>query len=434
MTIIELGDPGSSPPRSAPRGRHWRHYADTPHVAIAQAVLCFVVIGGSAHPGPALDAPVWSIPFSPSSGVAVAAGTVFTLSTGDADSNGPRVTAYGLGNGVIRWSAPMPTQGPRGGPVAQEPGTVMVPVQLDDGAPATETLDVRTGSLLWWLTGDVIDATPETVLLGGEHAPLRQVRMADGGTIWSRPAGGAVSWAVAGRGQPSARVVAAGADGRVTVLHLADGAPMRQARLPDGRDLPVPGGLSTQDGIVYINLTETDRAMVVAYDLDTLALRWRFAQASSFVLPTRPAANACGIVICFRDGTSTLGLDPGNGTVRWRAGGWIDVVPTSDRRRLLADSPDHASHALIDSRDGRVVADLGAGTPVWDYRHAEPVYYLRAVDPAGSGFEVSRIHLRTGELEPRGLLSHVGYPGCTADNDTVICGTTSGKLSITDVD
>jgi hypothetical protein len=161
-------------------------------------------------------------------------------------------------------------------------------------AAATETLDLRTGVQLWRLPGDVIDATPETALLGGERAPLREVRMADGRTIWSRPAGGAVSWAVAGRGQPSARVVAAGAD-------------------------------------------------------------------------------------------------------------------------------------------GRVIADLGDGTPVWDYEHTAPLYYLRPVELAGLAVEVSRIHLQTGRLDPRGLLSQVGYPGCTADNDKLICGTTNGKLTITHV-
>jgi len=433
MTVIELGDPGSPPAQSVSRRRRWSRYADAPHVAIAQAALCVAVIGGSAPSGATVAAPLWSISFSASSSVAVSEGAVLIMSSGDQDSNGPRVTAYDLDDGAIRWSAQTPAQGPRGGISAREPGRVSVPVRLDDGAAAVETLDLRTGLQLWLLPGDVIDATPETALLGGEQAPLRQVRMADGGTIWSRPAGGAVSWAVAGLGHPSARVVAAGADGRLQVLRLADGAPVLQGRLPSGRDLPVPGGLSTEAGVVYVNLTETDRAVVTAYDLNTLAPRWRFAQASSDALPTGPAANACGVVICFRDGTGTVGLDPASGAVRWRAGGWIDVVPTSDRRRLLASSPDHASHALIDSADGRVAADLGVGTPVWDYEHTTPVYYLRAVEPAGLGVEVSRIHLATGQLEARGLLTQVGYPGCTADNDTLICGTTNGNLTITDV-
>lgn len=432
MTVIELGDPGSTSARPVSRRRRRSRHAGAPRIAVALAVLCLAVIGGSAPAASAVAEPVWGIPFSPSSGVGVADGAVFVLTSAD-DRNGPRVTAYDLGDGTIRWSAPMPAQGPRGGILAQQPGIVMVPVGLEDGAAATETLDLRTGSQLWRLPGDVIDATPQTALLGGEQAPLRQVRMADGGTIWSRPPGGAVSWAVTGRGQPPARVVAAGADGRIRVLRLVDGAPVRQGRLPNGRDLLVAGGLSTEAGVLYVNLTETDRAVVAAYDLDTLAFRWRYAQASSDALPTAPAAIVCGVVICFRDGTSTVGLDPGSGAVRWRAGGWIDVVPTSDRRRLLAGSPDHASHALIDSADGRIVADLGVGTPVWNHDHATPVYYLRDMEPAGSAVEVSRIDLRTGRLEFRGLLSHVGYPGCVAGNETVICGTTNGKLTITGV-
>jgi hypothetical protein len=127
-----------------------------------------------------------------------------------------------------------------------------------------------------------------------------------------------------------------------------------------------------------------------------------------------------------------LHIDPSSGRLRHHRS-WIDLAPSGDRRRLLGSSPDHASHALIDSADGRVTADLGAGTPVWGYQHSALLYYLTAVEPAGSGFEVSRIHLRTGRLESRVVPSGVGRSGCTAGDGKLICRTTTGRLTVTEV-
>jgi outer membrane protein assembly factor BamB len=431
MTVIELGSPGSPPVRPAPGRRRGHRRADVRRITIAQVLLCVLVFGGSAQPGFAMDVPAWSLRLGPANIVTVGRDAVFVLSGGTSVDDGSRVTAFGLGDGEIQWSTPVPIV--RGAILPEQPGALMVPVVLDDGTPATETLDLRRGGLRWRLPGDVIEATPEAVVLGGVDVALRRVRMADGATIWSRPADGLASWTVAGQDQPTARLVEAGVDGRVRTLRLTDGAPELQGRLPNGRYVPMSGGLIAAAGIVYVNLVEQDRAMVTAYDLNTLALRWQFARTSPKGSPTGPAARDCGIVLCFRDGARTVGLDTGTGAVRWHTAGWIDMAPTSDRRRLLATSPDHAAHALIDSADGRVTADLGAGTPVWDYRHSAPLYYLTAVEPAGSGFEVSRINLRTGRLEPRGVLSGVDQSGCTANDGKLICRTTNDRLTITRV-
>jgi outer membrane protein assembly factor BamB len=178
---------------------------------------------------------------------------------------------------------------------------------------------------------------------------------------------------------------------------------------------------------------ETDRAAVTAYDLDTLNPRWRFAQGASDAVSNGPAARACGVVMCFFDGTGTVGLDPGSGTVRWRAAGWIDFAPMTGGNRLLADSADHGWHVLIDSTTGKIVAALGAGTVVWDDTQSAPTYYLRAIAPSGRRVAVSRINLRTGELQLRGIVAAVGFPGCTSAGETLVCGTTDGRLAVTAV-
>ncbi|MET3430496.1 outer membrane protein assembly factor BamB [Actinoplanes tereljensis] len=357
--------------------------------------------------------------------MAASADTVFVVPAAGVSD----VTAYDLRSGAVRWSTWVPTA--HGRMVAQPPGALMVPVGRDGGA-ATVALDLRTGEQLWRVAGDLIDATPETALLAGPDATVRRVRMADGATIWSRPVDGAASWTITGHDLRWGRIVAARADGLVRTLRLVDGIPLVQRRLPNDLDVSA-GNVGTVAGVVYVNRMETDRAVVTGYDLGTLDPRWRFAQASSDALPEGPAARTCGVVICFRDGTSTVGLDPGSATVRWRVAGWVDATRTADRSRLLADSPDREWHALIDSATGRIVAELGAGTAVWNYEHSTPTYYLRVLGSAEPGVLASRLNLQTGRLEPRGVLGEVGFPGCIAVGDHLICGTTDGHLAVTDL-
>ena len=255
---------------------------------------------------------------------------------GDADSDySSQITAYDLGTGKPRWATAIPF--PRGAVRLWQPGVLLVPVELHGGARATEALDVSRGALRWRLPGDVIDATPETALLGGADVTLRLVRMADGTTVWSQPADGLASWTVAGTDRSPARIVVAGADGQVRILRPADGATQWQGYLTGGRYVPFSGGLIAAAGVVYVSQMGTGGDAVTAYDLDPPAPRWRFAGAPERP-PAGPVATACGVVICFRDGAGTVGLDPGTGAVRWRADGWTDPAPTSDRRRLLATS------------------------------------------------------------------------------------------------
>jgi hypothetical protein len=250
---------------------------------------------------------------------------------------------------------------------------------------------------------------------------LRQARMADGAVIWSRPVAGAASWT-------PEEIVVAGAGGRIETLRSGDGAVLASGRLPNGPGIPVRGGIGADSGLLLVNRMETDRAAVTGYDLGTLKPRWHFAQTASDDVVTGPAAYACGVVLCFIDGTATVGLDRLAGTVRWRAGGWIDAEPTIAADRLMAESPDHAWHVLIDSVSGRIVGDLGVGTAVWDGDRTVPRFYLR---PLGRRVSVSRINVRSGELQTRGMVAAAGSAGCTAGGDTLVCGTTDGRLTAT---
>jgi len=385
--------------------------------------------GGSGQPGITLAEPAWRVAFQPDSIVTVGKDAVFVLA-GDADSDySSQITAYDLGTGKPRWATAIPF--PRGAVRLWQPGVLLVPVELHGGARATEALDVSRGALRWRLPGDVIDATPETALLGGADVTLRLVRMADGTTVWSQPADGLASWTVAGTDRSPARIVVAGADGQVRILRPADGATQWQGYLPGGRYVPFSGGLIAAAGVVYVSQMGTGGDAVTAYDLDPPAPRWRFAGAPERP-PAGPVATACGVVICFRDGAGTVGLDPGTGAVRWRADGWTDPAPTSDRRRLLATSADGATHALLDSADGRVVA-IVTGTLIWDYDRSAPLYTLTPVEPAGSGFEVSRIRLGTGRLESRAVLSGIASRACAANGRELICRTVDDHVTVTDV-
>jgi outer membrane protein assembly factor BamB len=182
--------------------------------------------------------------------------------------------------------------------------------------------------------------------------------------------------------------VAATPDGRVQVLRLSDGALLFQGRVDDGSGVPVRNGLVAESGLLFVNRLETGRAVVTAYDLDTLRQRWRYAQSTTDEIVTGPAARACGVVLCFTDGPATVGLDPGTGTVRWRAAGFVDAVPA---------------------------------------------YHLRPVAPDGSRVAAGRVDLASGGWQLRGIVEAVGPQGCTAAADTLICATNDGRLTVTDV-
>jgi hypothetical protein len=57
-----------------------------------------------------------------------------------------------------------------------------------------------------------------------------------------------------------------------------------------------------------------------------------------------------------------------------------------------------------------------------------PRFYLR---PLGRRVSVSRINVRSGGLQTRGMVAAVGSAGCTAGGDTLVCGTTDGRLTAT---
>ncbi|MFI7545062.1 PQQ-binding-like beta-propeller repeat protein [Actinoplanes sp. NPDC049599] len=420
MTIIELGDPGSAAPVPAPARRRLHHRV-VARRAVAVAVLCAATLAGSAVPGSTVIRPRWSIAFTSTSLVDADRDTVFVQSI----NAGSQVTAYELGSGEVRWSKGLPM--PRGRMTARVPGAVLVPILLQ----GTAALDPRTGAEMWRLPGDVVSATPGTALLTQPDRTLSMVRMADGGRIWSRAIEGDESWAVVGPERQ--RIVAATPDGRLQMLRLSDGALLSQGHVDNNSGVPVRNGLVVESGLLFVNRLETDRAVVTAYDLDTLRQRWRYAQSATDKIVTGPAARACGVVLCFTDGSATVGLDPGTGTVRWRAAGFVDAVPVTGQNRALVDSADHGRYALIDTVTGTVMVSLGAGTAVRDAIRSVPAYYLRPIPPDGSRVTAGRIDLATGGLQWRGIVDAVGPQGCTAVAETLICGTEDGRLTVTDV-
>jgi outer membrane protein assembly factor BamB len=421
MTIIELGDPGSDATAPAPARRRLDHHVVMRWAAAAVAVLCAATLTGSAVPGSTVIRPRWSVAFSSTSLADATRDTVFVQSI----NVGSEVTAYELGSGKVRWSKGLPM--PRGRMTAGVPGVVLVPILLE----GTVALDPRTGAEMWRLPGDIVSATPETALLTQPDRTLVLARMADGSRIWSRPIEGDESWAVIGPERQ--RIVAVTPDGRLQVLRLSDGALLSQSHAENGSGVPFRTGLLAESGLLFVNRMETDRAVVTAYDLGTLRQRWRYAQSATDEIVTGPAARACGVVLCFADGTGTVGLDPGTGTIRWRAAGFVDAAPVAGQNRMLADSGDGGRYALLDTATGTVVVSLGAGIAVRDAVRFVPAYYLRPVAPDGRRVAVSRIDLATGGLQLRGMVEAVGPQGCTAVADTLICGTKDGRLTVTDV-
>jgi outer membrane protein assembly factor BamB len=270
MTVIELGDLRAARPGHE-SGRGWFDPRAVRRFTLAVvAVLCAATVTGSARPEPTLLRPVWSVPIGRDSFVNIVRSAVFVLS---ADAH-PRVTAYELADGSVRWSKLLDAS--RTWLTAEEPGALMVPIELPDGVTAaTVALDVRTGAELWRLPGDVVHSSPDSALLVTPGTTVRQVRISDGAVLWSRTVAGAQSWTVAGPEPRSARIVALTADGRVEVIRLADGTRMSSGRVPVGGGNPADAEIGADGGILYVNRTEQSTPTVTAYDLDTLRQRSR---------------------------------------------------------------------------------------------------------------------------------------------------------------
>ena len=444
MAVIELGSVSGDDAEPAEPARRPLVRRDLRWMLVALVTAgCVLTVTGSARPGPGGLTQLWSTEFAQGSGsFMLTPDSVYVLTGSGTD----RLTAYDLRSGAVRWSHPAPDDTTRLGDL--EVGTLLLPAGLStvtleeaDGStvarevnPDTVAVDTATGRQLWRHPGELVTTTGDRALLtewsqaGDKIAAFRMVRLRDGSTVWSRPAGDIDSWVTDYTwGATAAHLVTVGAKGRAEVLDLTDGAVVATGTLPwlsaaaQGNDHT---SLTVTDGQLLLDRNEGGQSKVIAYDVTTLRQLWRLEQG------THGGLFGCGPVVCVNGTSDTVGHDRRTGEVRWRLPGAASGFPLLNGQVLVTDETG-SRHRLVHAATGRPIAELGTAEPVWEYQLNGLPYVVSRAREEVDRMLLSQVNDRTGEVLLRGTLP-VGDYGCQSTGTVVVCVTRDDRLVVTD--
>lgn len=225
------------------------------------------------------------------------------------------VTALDSTNGTERWSHRLPGPGTSG--VATTDSLVFTGARTDgsDGPGRVRAIDRTTGDAVWTRRLQSSLQAPPTV--AGPHLFIAD----EGGTTYALArADGSVNWTDEGesvRGAPPAvvdeKVVTQSRYGTLVARDVATGERLWRNELRvEGFSAPV-----IHDDIVITGGFRNDGSVLFAVDAETGAKRWERSFDGTMALP--PARTNDQIVVHM--GRAVYGLDPTDGTDRWRVQG-----------------------------------------------------------------------------------------------------------------
>jgi outer membrane protein assembly factor BamB len=372
--MIDLGR-DRSVPGGRPRRRDWR----ARWFAVVGVLLALLLGGSAAAPAPRLT-PVLTLPASAGMSF-LAAGDTLYLAARD-DSGDWRLTAHRLPDGAIRWSMPLADQA--GGildGVAR--GRVLLLSSRDQALHGQlwGAVDMATGRVLWrvadvarvvwawlpagWTTvSSPAGSAPRVLVASGDEAGesgLRSLDARSGRLVWSRslPAAVVQTFVPARDGGGADRIVLLAPDGNTEVIAADTGRTLVAGRLdvPPAATEPVaaPGRpeLSVAGDEAVVSYPHGDAAVIIAYDLGTLAERWRVTRPTTGIY-----ISACGQLLCVGDQTGLTGVDPATGRDRWHTPAWFAAEPTVGGLVASVSDRPHGRRALIDPRTGQTQLDL----------------------------------------------------------------------------
>jgi PQQ-like domain len=428
VTIVDL----DVAPRSI--GRPRRMVPSRSVALFVLGLLTLVLVTASARPAPHFAGVLWSAPYDRDDDTMTLTPTSLYLFQHDA--GGPRLKAYDMATGALRWAVPAPDV------IAQVPSVSGGVVVVPDGfqryfnrpdlllARTTRTVarDARTGAVRWRAAGAPQDVTDRSVLLLDADADisgvaqLHNVSLLDGHTLWSRPAPGLSSVAVVGDA-----VVTAAADGLLTTLRYGDGAVVRTKKVA----WPDNGRLWAAAGDLVVTSQSPAGQTSTVYRPDTLAELWR----------AEGTLTDCRAVVCGVDPRGLIGYEPATGAPRWQAAAMTVASPIGDDR-VMASSELNGRFQLIEPATGRPVGAPGTGVGSWrtdgpsvvgDAPAAASAFVLRAVTGAPDETAVVRLDVRTGDQHALGTVDGTGWSGCRTVTKYLVC-LQNTRITVTAVD
>jgi outer membrane protein assembly factor BamB len=447
-------------PSRSPRVRRWLP---------AALVAAFIapLAGAAAPPGAPPLTPLWTVVGSAQRTIALSEQTLYAITSTD---RGAMLTRYELADGAVRWATPLDGRGEWS--AIELAVDVPVVVTAEQGGVGRVTgYDPDTGLPRWRHEG-----WPSTTVAGGrlvldrwQPGPLADDGLPPSDLVAVDVHTGEIVWTIQTEGDerelygwasqpdpgsaPTELVTLGRSDGRLIHYDLATGSVIAATDLPTGQPYyagvggSVPSALFAQlqtwvfaselahpavaDGLVM--LSEPGSA-VTAYDLATLAPRWRLL-GHSWAAP-------CGPVVCAVDGdlSELVGVDPLTGSVRWSwscrghgpAGESCYVLPTAQgpgdpmlvqQWQLGRGGVDTAW--LVEPTTGVPVAELGQWRSLgqldgesWLLRWVdkdEPVFG-RGVPPERTW--LARLHVDPVELE---VLGSIEAPTCQPHRTYLVC-------------
>ncbi|GIF18780.1 outer membrane protein assembly factor BamB [Actinoplanes tereljensis] len=381
MTIIDLGEITEE--------------AVTPSVPVdisrlrrlALAVLSVVgvlVLAGAAPAASSGVRQLWTTPLRQGESWSLSDDTVYLTRLDN------KISAYQLTTGELRWSVPAGAElgDPRprlaGGLLLVPADPVMISQEEADGSRyyyqtvhTTIALDAATGDERWRISGEAYSSGDGGTLLITDHdeqartTRLRQIRLADGTEVWSRPVPAAPSWTPILDGDRTVAIATATENGLISIYDYATGHLRRSTRVSaEGTLTLMPAGPYL---VVMRDLQNSSDTAV--YDPANLRRLWNTTQPTAYL-------TACGNLLCSIGGGAIVGHLPRTGQEVWRLPGMRDLTVVSlDRMIVTGDAISGDSH-LADPATGRTIGAPVVGRTVYPHdAGVTPMFVRPAVEP-----------------------------------------------------
>jgi outer membrane protein assembly factor BamB len=425
--VIDLGvvqDRVEEPPPPAPRPPRERTRRWLVAVITAATLLA---TGAAAAPAPPRLQRVFAAAAAADTNYVL---TADTLNLNQPDSvGGSAITAFRLADGARRWTATFEQQAMWLQAVEADGSLI---VQLVDGAVAA--VDDTTGAVRWWSTGEPYTWSADGLLLvdsddDGRVTGIRGADLRTGRATWSLavdpPALGVIT---ADRFDPARRPPSAGplylvqADGSTTIRRWSDGVELGRGRL----DVSVPdengdrGGVYVTADALYV-VRADDTTTLTAYDLRTLAVRWRRPVPGLF------SVTDCAAVLCLSTDAGVRAVDPTTGDPVWETPGWIGPWH-AEGDHYVVDSVAQQSRALLDGRSGKVRPLLP-----WEPAGGSGPWLIRtATNPDALPPDARSIVALLDDGTPRllGSVERIDAEFCRATATHLACVTGTGELTV----